>query len=130
MRSYANSELIWRGNRLALKGRASPAVEIVQHEQRPTAIVTIACVAQALLGQRPGMRSAVGTGEGCGDVRQIRDSPFRPLLGDERVGRRACHLNRFVEALRLQDASRQDDRPEPATLRSAQRPAHGHARSA
>jgi len=29
MRSYASSELIWRGNRLALKGRASLAVETV-----------------------------------------------------------------------------------------------------
>ena len=34
MRSYANSELIWRGDRLALKGgrRGSPAVEIVPED--------------------------------------------------------------------------------------------------
>ena len=35
MRSYANSELIWRGDRLALKGRASPAVEIVPEDSYP-----------------------------------------------------------------------------------------------
>jgi hypothetical protein len=38
MRSYANSELIWRGDRLALKGgrRASPAVEIVPGDSYPS----------------------------------------------------------------------------------------------
>jgi len=37
MRSYANSELIWRGDRLALKGgrRGSPAVEIVPDDSYP-----------------------------------------------------------------------------------------------
>jgi hypothetical protein len=37
MRSYANSELIWRGDRLALKGgrRGSPAVEIVPDDSCP-----------------------------------------------------------------------------------------------
>jgi hypothetical protein len=35
MRSYANSELTWRGDRLALKGRASPAVEIVPEDRYP-----------------------------------------------------------------------------------------------
>ena len=37
MRSYANSELIWRGDRLALKGgrRGSPAVEIVPEDSYP-----------------------------------------------------------------------------------------------
>jgi hypothetical protein len=37
MRSYANSELIWCGDRLALKGgrRGSPAVEIVPDDSYP-----------------------------------------------------------------------------------------------
>ena len=37
MRSYANSELIWRGDRLTLKGgrRGSPAVEIVPNDSYP-----------------------------------------------------------------------------------------------
>ena len=37
MRSYANSELIWRGDRLALKGgrRGSPAIEIVPDDSYP-----------------------------------------------------------------------------------------------
>jgi hypothetical protein len=37
MRSYANSELIWRSDRLALKGgrRGSPAVEIVPDDSYP-----------------------------------------------------------------------------------------------
>jgi hypothetical protein len=37
MRSYANSELTWRGDRLALKSgsRASPAVEIVPDDSYP-----------------------------------------------------------------------------------------------
>jgi hypothetical protein len=38
MRSYSNSELTWRGDRLALKGggRASPAVEIVPDDSYPS----------------------------------------------------------------------------------------------
>jgi hypothetical protein len=38
MRSYANSELIWRGDRLALKGgrRGSPAVEIGPDDGYPS----------------------------------------------------------------------------------------------
>ena len=37
MRTYANSELTWRGCRLALKGggRGSPAVEIVPEDRYP-----------------------------------------------------------------------------------------------
>ena len=37
MRSYANCELVWRGDRLALKSgrRASPAVEIVPDDSYP-----------------------------------------------------------------------------------------------
>jgi hypothetical protein len=35
MRSYANSELIWRGNRLALKRRTSLAAEIVPDDTYP-----------------------------------------------------------------------------------------------
>jgi len=37
MRSYANSELIWRGDHLALKGgrRGSPAAEIVPDDSYP-----------------------------------------------------------------------------------------------
>ena len=37
MRTYANSELTWRGYRLALKGggRVSPAVEIVPEDRYP-----------------------------------------------------------------------------------------------
>ena len=35
MRSYANSELVWRDDRLALKGRASLSVEIVPEDRYP-----------------------------------------------------------------------------------------------
>jgi hypothetical protein len=35
MRSYANSDLLWRGSRLALKGRKSLAVEIAPDDTYP-----------------------------------------------------------------------------------------------